>query len=105
MKVEGVRGYFRFLRQSLHVATEGNAVFYAWMFVLSAVALVGANAWAVQVRDGMVRTLLARQLGDTSETVWLHLRGTGPIDRVAFAAEIERLQEIARAVPQIEPVL
>jgi molybdopterin-containing oxidoreductase family membrane subunit len=26
------------------------------MFVLTAVALVGANAWAVQVRDGMIRT-------------------------------------------------
>jgi molybdopterin-containing oxidoreductase family membrane subunit len=49
-------GYFRFLRRSLGVATDGSWVFYTWMFVLSAVALVGANAWAVQVRDGMVRT-------------------------------------------------
>ncbi len=48
--------YLRFLRQSLHVATEGGWVFYTWMFVLTAVALVGANAWAVQVRDGMIRT-------------------------------------------------
>jgi molybdopterin-containing oxidoreductase family membrane subunit len=56
MKAEGVTGYFRFLRQSLHVATEGSWVFYTWMFVLTAVALVGANAWAVQVRDGMIRT-------------------------------------------------
>jgi Ni/Fe-hydrogenase subunit HybB-like protein len=48
--------YFRFLRQSLHVATDGGWLFYAWMLVLTAVALVGANAWAVQVRDGMVRT-------------------------------------------------
>lgn len=45
-----------FLRQSLHVATDGGWVFYAWMFVLTAIALVGANAWAVQVRDGMIRT-------------------------------------------------
>jgi molybdopterin-containing oxidoreductase family membrane subunit len=49
-------GYFRFLRQAVHVATDGGWVFYAWMFVLSAVALVGANAWAVQVRDGMTLT-------------------------------------------------
>ena len=49
-------GYFRFLRQAAHVATDGGWVFYAWMFVLSAVALVGANAWAVQVRDGMTLT-------------------------------------------------
>jgi molybdopterin-containing oxidoreductase family membrane subunit len=55
VKQEAV-GYFRFLRQSLHVATDGGWVFYAWMFVLSAVALVGANAWAVQVRDGMTLT-------------------------------------------------
>ncbi|QDU24128.1 sulfate reduction electron transfer complex DsrMKJOP subunit DsrP [Urbifossiella limnaea] len=48
--------YLRFLRRSLHVATDGGWLFYAWMLVLTAVALVGANAWAVQVRDGMVRT-------------------------------------------------
>ncbi|KYF86734.1 hypothetical protein BE20_28170 [Sorangium cellulosum] len=53
----------------------------------------------------MVRTMLARQLGDATETVWLHLRDPGPIDRAVFAAELERLQELARAVPQLEPVL
>jgi molybdopterin-containing oxidoreductase family membrane subunit len=31
-------------------------MFYLWMTFLSAVALVGANAWAVQVRDGLIRT-------------------------------------------------
>ena len=55
VKQEAV-GYFRFLRRSLGVATDGGWVFYAWMLVLTAVALVGANAWAVQVRDGMTRT-------------------------------------------------
>jgi molybdopterin-containing oxidoreductase family membrane subunit len=49
-------GYLRFLRRAFTVATDGSRVFYVWMFVLSAIALVGANAWAVQVRDGMVRT-------------------------------------------------
>ncbi len=48
--------YLRFLRQAMHVATEGGWLFYTWMFVLTAIALVGANAWAVQVRDGMIRT-------------------------------------------------
>ncbi|WP_437929794.1 protein kinase [Sorangium sp. So ce291] len=57
------------------------------------------------VRDGMIRTVLARQLGDATDTVWLHLRDPGPMDGATFAAEIARLQEIARAVPQIEPVL
>jgi Ni/Fe-hydrogenase subunit HybB-like protein len=56
MKYAGVTTYFRFLRRSLHVATDGGWLFYAWMLVLTAVALVGANAWAVQVRDGMART-------------------------------------------------
>ncbi len=56
MRVDGVTSYFRFLRSSLGVATEGGWIFFTWMFVLTAIALVGANAWAVQVRDGMIRT-------------------------------------------------
>lgn len=48
--------YPRFLRRALGVATDGGWLFYLWMTALTAVALVGANAWAVQVRDGMVRT-------------------------------------------------
>jgi Ni/Fe-hydrogenase subunit HybB-like protein len=54
-RIEAV-SYLRFLRQSMQVATNGGWVYFAWMFVLSAIALVGANAWAVQVRDGMIRT-------------------------------------------------
>jgi Ni/Fe-hydrogenase subunit HybB-like protein len=45
--------YPRFLRHALSESIEGNWVFYLWMTVLTAVFLVGANAWAVQVRDGM----------------------------------------------------
>lgn len=56
MQTAGAVTYYRFLRRSLHVATDGGWLFYAWMLVLTAVALVGANAWAVQVRDGMART-------------------------------------------------
>lgn len=55
VKQEAV-GYLRFLRRSFGVATDGGWLFFAWMLVLTAVALVGANAWAVQVRDGMTRT-------------------------------------------------
>ena len=40
----------------LKEATDGNLWFYLWMFVLTALALVGANAWAVQVADGMIVT-------------------------------------------------
>ena len=50
-----VLSYPRFLRRALHVATEGSWAFYLWMTALTAVALVGANAWAVQVRDGQGR--------------------------------------------------
>ncbi|MCU0707953.1 MAG: polysulfide reductase NrfD [Pirellula sp.] len=51
-----MRSYPQFLWRALGVATDGNWMFYGWMIFLSAIALVGANAWAVQVRDGMIVT-------------------------------------------------
>ncbi len=51
-----IRSYPKFLWWGLGEATNGNVLFYVWMFVLTAVALVGANAWATQVRDGMILT-------------------------------------------------
>jgi Ni/Fe-hydrogenase subunit HybB-like protein len=48
--------YPRFLRRSLWLATEGSLLFYAWMTLLTALALVGANAWANQVAGGMIST-------------------------------------------------
>jgi len=48
--------YPRFLLRALAMATDGNLAFYAWMTMLTAVALVGANAWAHQVVDGMAVT-------------------------------------------------
>jgi Ni/Fe-hydrogenase subunit HybB-like protein len=51
-----VQSYPRFLRHAAAVATDGSWSFYIWMIVLTAIALVGANAWAVQVRDGMIQT-------------------------------------------------
>lgn len=48
--------YPRFLARALWAATDGNAAFYAWMTGLTAIALVGANAWANQVADGMALT-------------------------------------------------
>lgn len=50
------KSYPRFLRWSLGVATDGSILFYVWMLLLTAVFLVGANAWAVQVSDGMIVT-------------------------------------------------
>ncbi len=45
--------YPRFIWRMMVMATEGNWLFYAWMIGLSAVALVGVNAWATQVTNGM----------------------------------------------------
>jgi Ni/Fe-hydrogenase subunit HybB-like protein len=51
-----IRSYPKFLWWALGQATSGSILFYLWMFVLTAIALVGANAWAVQVADGMIVT-------------------------------------------------
>lgn len=45
--------YLRFLFRAAALATDGSLAFYAWMVALTAVALVGANAWAQQVAGGM----------------------------------------------------
>jgi len=51
-----VRSYPKFIWWGLGEATNGGPLFYLWMLVLTAIALVGANAWAVQVADGMIVT-------------------------------------------------
>ena len=51
-----VRSYPRFLWWGLGEATNGGLLFYVWMIVLTAVSLVGANAWANQVAEGMIVT-------------------------------------------------
>lgn len=51
-----IRSYPKFILWGIDEATSGNLLFYVWMFALTAVALVGANAWAVQVDDGMIVT-------------------------------------------------
>jgi molybdopterin-containing oxidoreductase family membrane subunit len=50
--------YGRFLWHAVLDATNGNAWFYAWMTLLSAIALVGLNAWATQIRHGMIVTAM-----------------------------------------------
>ncbi len=51
-----VRSYPGFLWWVLGQATNGGWKFYTWMFALTAIFLVGANAWAVQVSSGMIVT-------------------------------------------------
>jgi Ni/Fe-hydrogenase subunit HybB-like protein len=54
--------YPRFLARSLWLATEGSFLFYAWMTFLTALFLVGANAWANQVAGGMISTNMTDQV-------------------------------------------
>jgi Ni/Fe-hydrogenase subunit HybB-like protein len=53
-----VNSYPKFLALALRLWTQGSWTFYAWMIFLTCVALVGANAWAIQVRDGMITTAM-----------------------------------------------
>ena len=55
-KASATLSYFGFLRRATGVATDGKWYYYVWMIVLFGIALVGANAWAQQVRDGMIVT-------------------------------------------------
>ena len=45
--------YLRFLARLVQGAFDGTWRFYVWMFVLTAVALVGAHGWAAQTARGM----------------------------------------------------
>lgn len=45
--------YPRFLWKAFGVATDGGIPFYLWMTVLTAVFLVGMNAWSHQIVNGM----------------------------------------------------
>jgi len=48
--------YPRFLWRVVALATDGSPLFYAWMTLLTAIFLVGVNAWAYQVSGGMIST-------------------------------------------------
>jgi Ni/Fe-hydrogenase subunit HybB-like protein len=48
--------YPRFLWRMTAQAFDGTWRFYAWMTLLTAIALVGVNAWAHQLASGMVMT-------------------------------------------------
>ena len=48
--------YPRFLWGALGVSTDGDLPFYAWMTLLTALALVGVNAWAHQTVQGLALT-------------------------------------------------
>ena len=52
-------GYLRFLATVVRRSFSGSWRFYAWMTVLSAIALVGLNSWGHQLQDGMQVTRLS----------------------------------------------
>jgi Ni/Fe-hydrogenase subunit HybB-like protein len=51
--------YPRFLWKMLGQSFDGTWPFYVWMIVLTAIALVGLNAWATQLAQGMRVTALS----------------------------------------------
>jgi len=51
--------YLRFLRRGLGLAFSGTWRFYAWMIVLTAIALVALHAWGTQLVHGMQVTDLS----------------------------------------------
>lgn len=57
-----IRSYPQFLWKALGVATDGNLLFYAWMTALTALMLVGVNAWAHQQVEGLGVTALTDQV-------------------------------------------
>jgi molybdopterin-containing oxidoreductase family membrane subunit len=50
--VEAVTSYPEFLWKAARVAVDGGLLFYAWMTALTAVWLVGVNAWTWQLVEG-----------------------------------------------------
>jgi len=50
--------YRRFLWRAFVDATDGGPWFYAWMILLTGIALVGFHSWGIQVRDGMIVTAM-----------------------------------------------
>ncbi len=57
-----ISSYPRFLWHFLGVATEGNLLFYAWMTLLTALFLVGVNAWSHQTVLGLDVTNMTDQV-------------------------------------------
>lgn len=51
--------YLRFLATALRRSFSGSWRFYAWMTVLTAIALVGLNGWGHQLQSGMQVTRLS----------------------------------------------
>ena len=60
----GVREYLEFLRRCFWISFQGDWRYYAWMTLLTVVALVGLNAYCKQIVYGLSTT------GLTDEVSW-----------------------------------
>ena len=58
-RLEFVASYPRFLWRAMGVATDGGLLFYSWMTFLTALFLVGVNAWAHQTASGLGLTAMS----------------------------------------------
>ena len=54
--MDHARSYPAFLWKAVGVSTDGGWRFYTWMTVLTALCLVGLNAWGHQLHQGMIAT-------------------------------------------------
>lgn len=85
-----VASYPGFLWRALGVATDGSWLFYGWMTLLTAIALVGANAWAVQVRDGMIVTNMSDHVSwglYIANFTWRNPNSNAALGRVRLAED------------------
>jgi Ni/Fe-hydrogenase subunit HybB-like protein len=62
--ISASRNYLRFLWRCARVAFVGDARYYAWMGLLTVLALVGLNAWCKQLTSGLLVT------GMSDEVSW-----------------------------------
>lgn len=59
---QGLREYPRFMWRCFRLSFVGDWKYYAWMFVLSVIALFGLNAYAKQVVHGLATTGMTDQV-------------------------------------------
>lgn len=60
--IQGLREYPRFLWRCFRLSFVGDWKYYAWMFALSVIALLGLNAYAKQIVHGLVTTGMTDQV-------------------------------------------
>ena len=57
-----MKDYIDFLRRSARVAFDGDWRYYSWMTFLTIIVLIGLNAWARQLVDGLATTGMTDQV-------------------------------------------